>query len=402
MLLATRRGYVPVNEAARPESTYRQWSAIATDSFTGRSVTPESALAIAAAYGGVSLIANMLSIIPCRIQDKKKKNTFVERGILHDMLRYQPNRDTTAAQFFSLIGTHLLLRGNFYAAKFRPKGESYPTELIQFAPDTVFPYRDKDGRKLFRVRTWNGQSYIDQVYTPEHIWHVCGPSFNDGLTGETPFGVMRNRIGVQLAASEYQARFYQNGAAMKGVIEYPGVFAGPQGDDAIRRLRDSFHASNAGLENAHRTAVLEGGATFKNISITPQDQELIETLKWGATEIATALNIPASWLNADSGKGMRYANVAQDALNLKIAALQPRTTLIEQSLNADADLFGVQSPWVPKFDYSEFLRADEATRWQTHKTAFEIGAKSPNDIRMEENMSPREGGDQYNGGNSNG
>jgi len=391
MILASPTGDVPIVSAARPFDPWRQWQSLATDTYTGKSVTPEAAMAIGAVFGAVNLVSTTIGTIPLEIIDTSKEgNPVITNSKLGTMLRYQPNSDMTGGVMWTLVAAHIMLRGNAYAAKLRNK-QGYVNELVPFPPDTVFPFRGKNGQKLFRVRRYEGTTAIDEVYTPRDILHFCGPSFDDGLSGSSPIGVMRNRMGVQLAASEYQARFYQNGAALKGVIETPMTLT----QEAGERLRNSWESANAGLENSHRTAVLEQGASFRAISISPEDTQLIETLKWGATEIATAFSIPASRLNADSGKGMRYANSEQDDLHFLKSAIGPRIVYIEEALNTDPDLFGASSAWIPRFNIDSLLRTDANNRWNVYQVASRIGALNPNEIRAFEGMSPRPGGDEY-------
>ncbi|MFC5387573.1 hypothetical protein ACFPLB_16565, partial [Aquamicrobium segne] len=55
-----------------------------------------------------------------------------------------------------------------------------------------------------------------------------------------------------------------------------------------------------------------------------------------------------------------------------------------------------RSTWV-EFDLDELTRANTLERWQSHRIAREIGAKSANEIRREERYNPRTdpGGDEY-------
>lgn len=357
MILPTPTGDQTVAMAGKPPNPYTQYVSLASDTFTGRNVTPESALALPAVYGAVSLISNMIGTMPLEtVVVTKGRPSVVKRGRLATLLRYAPNDDMPASIVWSLVSAHLCLRGNSYLAKLRD-ASGYVNELYPIDPDSVHPFRDYDGVKKFRVRLYSGNTFVDKVFGKSEILHVMGPSFNTGLLGASPIAVMRNALGIQLAREEYTARFYQQGAAIKGVISIPEKIT----PETAQLIRMQYQSRQAGMENSHTPLVIDAGGQFTTASINPQDQQLIEQMKWGPVEIATAFNLPAARLNADQ-QNMNYSNVGQDDLMMHKQAIRPRAVFIEEALNLDIDLFGATSSWVPMFNFDSALRVDPLTR----------------------------------------
>lgn len=392
MILAGKTGDVSIKAAARPADPWQSYApTLSTETFAGRSVTPEMALAISAVYGSVSLVSQTCGTLPCEtLKADSKGNTLeVKDNNLSRMLRYKPNRDMPASVLWTLAFSHILLRGNSYLAKLRDN-RGFVAELYPIRPEYVTPFRDENGDKKFRVRIYSGTTFVDHVFGPEDILHLMGPSFDDGLLGASPIGVMRNRLGVQLAQSEYQARFYQEGAAIKGTLSVQGQLTKESAD----RLRGQWREAYGGVGNSHKIAVLEQGANFSPVSISPEDQQLIQQMRWGATEIATAYGIPASRINAE-GASLTYTNSIQDDLHFFKSAIYPRLKLVEDCLNCDPDLFGVDSPWFPRFDIDAVLRADIKTRYEIYAMGRTSGFESPNTILAQEGRPAREGGDVY-------
>lgn len=297
----------------------------------------------------------------------------------------------SGADLWTLVFAHLMLRGNAYLAKLKDsKGRL--SELFPLRPELVTPYRDDSGEKVFRVRMYRGSQFVDADFTSDAILHIKGVSFDDGLTGASAISVLRNRFGTMQAQSEYQGRSYQDGMLIKGVLSTPERTIT---SDAATNIKRQWKQAYSGVGNSHEIAVLHSGITFQPVSLTPEDAQFIETMKWGHTEVATAFNIPASRLNGDGGASLRYANMAQDDLFYYKQACLPRLKMVEASLNRDADLFGAYSSWTPKFNMDELLRADKLTRYQSYEIGRRIGIDSPNTILEQEDRAPRVGGDVY-------
>lgn len=394
MILSTNHGDIHV--AARTPNPYQAWALPESASLAGRNVTPEDSLSLASVYGAVSLIAHACGTMPLEVIDTGANGSrrIVQNGYLAPMLRFAPNSDMSGADVWTLVFAHLMLRGNAYLAKLKddPNDPNRVTELLPIRPDFVFPYRNWDGQKIFRVRIYRGTVYVERDFTPDAILHIKGLSFGDGLVGAGPIEILRNRIGTHLSQSEYQARAYQDGMLIKGVLSTPERNISP---DAAQRIKQQWRSAYGGVGNSHDIAVLHSGIQFQPVSLSPEDAQFIETMRWSHTEVATAFNIPASRLNGDGGGSLRYANLAQDDEAFFKQACMPRLAMVEAALNRDPDLFGFQSPWVPRFNFDELLRADKLTRYQIYQIGRQIGVESPNSILEQENRSPRIGGDIY-------
>lgn len=379
MILHTTGGSISI--AARPSNTMSQWNTLATDSLAGQGVTPGSSLALAAVFGAVSLIADANGIMPLEVIDQRAATgrRVVEAGWLPAMLQHEPNEDMSGVDLWTFVNACLLLRGNAYLAKL-PLGDG-TLELYPLLPETVTPFRGEGGRKLFRVRVMEGETYVDAVYTADVILHIKGRSLTDPLIGSSPISCARHALGTQLAQQEYQARAYSDGMLIKGVLSTPSPNLTPEAAD---RIKSQWRSAYGGVGNSHDVAVLHSGTTFQGVSMSPEDAQFIQTMKWGHTQIATLYKIPASRLNGDSGSSMRYANVAQDDLYMDKQACLPLRRQIEAALNRDMSMFGARSAWVPKFNPAVALQADLETRTRVADIRLRNGSLSVNDYRTSE------------------
>lgn len=375
--------------ASRPSAPMGAWDSLPVDTFGARNVTPEGALGLAHVYGAVRLVATAVGTLPLETRDMRAGGTVVDAAQVAKLLRYQPNRDMSAKVLWTLVATHLLLRGNAYLAKFIDE-RGQVSELVPINPARVFPFRDDAGNKKFRVMSGQGMRFVERIFDPSQLLHIIGHSIDDGLMGASPISLVRQRMGVQTSQSEAQGRLYAQGLATRGALRVPpGV---QLTKEMAAQLRREWEAANHGIDNTGRVAILHSGAEFQNTTMNMQDAQFIESMRWGATEAATIFNIPASRINADSGSSsIKYANVGQDDVHFYKQAVMPVASYIEDALNIDTALFGASSPWMPKFDAEAVLRADTKTRFEAYQIATGGSAwMDAEDVRRREGLPPKD------------
>jgi HK97 family phage portal protein len=133
------------------------------------------------------------------------------------------------------------------------------------------------------------------VELPENILHIHGISW-DGINGLGICDILRDTIGLGLAAQKYQSVFFKNGAAPMTVIELPNAL---RNKEAIERFRAMWGRRHQGIENAHQPALLENGAQLKTFSVSPQDAQMLATRDFEIKQVANIIGIPA-YLLGDS------------------------------------------------------------------------------------------------------
>lgn len=383
MILGTPQGDEAIALVSRQPDGYHGFRSPAIDTMTGRAVTPGAALGIGAFYSGANLIAKTGGTLPLRVYERTPDaSQLVDpvRAQIAMRLRHSPNPDVSAATFWTTVFLHLVTQGNAYLPKVYEAGQFAP-HMYLLPPDCVQPFRGADGEKLYRVRM--PQSGKEYVLTSRALLHIPGISFGDGLMGHSPVSVMRHRLGVNLAASEHQQRFFANGGAIRGVLSVDGTLT----TEAAETIRDQWQATYGGLDNAWKTAVLDHGAKYQTVSMSNEDAQFIDMMKLCATEIAAMLNIPPAMIGAD-GASMTYANAQQNDLHFLKFTLRPWLRFVETAINNDPDLFGPQSRWEPAFDVDDLIAPDIETRYRVYKTAREIGVLGRDEIRRDEDRAP--------------
>ena len=343
----------------------------------GVNVTTKKSFEIVAFFSAVSLISDTISTLPCGayLRIGATRRPLNPRPVWLD----QPDIDlSTRAAFFQQVFSSLLVHGNSYTRVFRD-AQGQVVNLVNLNPEKVEIERSKVGRKVFRYEGEN------RPLSGDEIIHIVDLILPGDLKGLSRVETLKQSLGLNIALSDYAARFFGTGASTAGVIEFPGNLTSEQ----AKQLADGFDARHRnGTRRAHKTGVLSGGAKFVATQLDPEASQALESRKFAVEEIARAFNVPLHLLGVPGTAS--YASVEQNNLQFVSMTLRPLTEKVEAAfsrlLPGDAFI---------KFQFGDLLRADLTARVQSYSVGAQAGFYSTNDIRRLEDMEPVEEGDQY-------
>ena len=363
-------------------------------STAGKNVNERSAMQMTAVYACVRILSEAIAGLPLhmyRYKDEGGKEKATGHTLYH-LLHDEPNPEMTSFVFRETLMTHLLLWGNAYAQIIR-NGKGEVIALYPLMPNRIEVNRDTNGMLYYVYQkssddapTLEGSSVI---LSPSEVLHVPGLGF-DGLVGYSPIAMAKNAIGLSMAAEEYGAKFYANGAAPSGVLEHPGVLKDPA------KVRDSWNAAFGGSSNSHKVAVLEEGLKYTPISISPNEAQFLETRKFQIDEIARIFRVPPHMVG-DLEKSS-FSNIEQQSLEFVKYTLDPWVVRWEQSLSRALLSVDEKKEYFFKFNLEGLLRGDYQSRMQGYSIGIQNGFMCPNDVRELENLDliPEEqGGNKY-------
>ena len=347
---------------------------------SGVVVNENNAMTFPAVFAAVRVLAESVASLPLityqRIEPRGK--TRVVGHPLYSLLHDAPNPEMTAMQFRETQMAHLLLWGNSYAQIITAGGR--PVELWPLRPDRMKPKRIMVTNRLaydYEIKD-GGTEEFDQT----EILHIRGLAF-DGLIGYSPIHLAKQAIGLGMAAEQFGAEWFGNGAHPSGVLEHPNHLT----DEAHRRLKDSWNGQHRGPGNANSTAILEEGMKWTAIGIPPGDSQFLETRKFQLQEIARIYRIPPHMLGDLSQA--TFSNIEQQSLDFVTNSLMPWLQRIEQQIELQLLLPSERKTIFVEHLVNGLLRGDAAARAAFYDAGFDRGWLSPNDIREMENLNPR-------------
>lgn len=362
-MIAASLGKDALERIGRPATQMRMGGWGLTEAFTGRDVTRHEAMGIPAFFSGLMLLAKTGGALPLTVLDRLNDNQMVTGHPVAIRLRYRPNRDTTGSAFYMSLLTQLIPAGNAYGLKLPASDGINAPEQYLIPPENVFVWRGADGARRYDLTAADGSVFAQGVHE-RHIVHYKGPSSTGRLVGDSMVERLRNPLSISLAAQEYQGASYRSGGVPKGVLSIDE----PLEVEDVITIRDQWHATYGGMENAGQIAVLDRGAKFQATGMTHEHAQFVELMQLSATDAARILNLPPAMIGAE-GASLTYANAQHNDRHFLKFSLRPWLVLIEETLNADADYFGVRSGWEPKFDTDALVMDDISERYRNLQTA---------------------------------
>lgn len=347
----------------------------------GMPVTEETAMRLAAVQACVRVLSEDVAALPLyvylRTRDggKERARSHPLYSLLHD----EPNGEMTAFDFKQAMMVNLLLGGNAYAfIEYDMSGRV--TALWPLLHTDVSPFRDTDGQVKFRV--------AGETFSRFEVLHIPGLSY-DGLLGLSPIAYAREAIGLGMAAESFGARFFRDGTHLGGVISVPGA---PMSDDAFDRTERQFKEMYKGIQRSHGVAILEQGATYQAIGISPEEAQFLETRKFQRSEIAAMYRVPLHLIN-DLDRAT-FSNIEHQDLGYLQRSLLPWMLRFEQGLMRGLLTPNERRRFFIEHETGSFLRGDTKSRYEAYSLGINAGILTPNEARAKENMNPIEGGDE--------
>jgi len=354
-----------------------------------KNLTELKALNLSAVYACIKVIAEAVSTLPLNVYEpmEPRGRRKLEQTREHFLLHHQPNPEMTSTVFRETLQAHVLGWGNAYAEIERNARGDW-TALWPMLPDRTRPVRTEAQELAYEVKDAAGR--VQVVLPARDVLHVPGLG-QTGLIGYTPIRMGREIFGGALAAQEYNNRFYENSADARGVLSVPGSLR----DDAYERMRKHWEQAHGGGRNAHRVAILEGGTTWTQTSINPEDAQFLETRKFLVEEIARWFNVPPHKIK--HLERSTNNNIEHQGIEWAVDTVRPWLVRWEQELKRK--LFPIEDrvrgTWFARFVLDALLRGDIETRYTAYASGRQWGYLSANDVRELEDMNPIPNGDMY-------
>lgn len=353
---------------------------------SGVRVNKRTALGWAPFWRAISLPAGDIGIFPIWINKrvKTKLGEGKERDKKHpaNLINRKPNRFMTRFDFIRTLLSHAMYRGNGYSL-IRRDGGARPKELLLLDPTCTWPVR-RNG-VLWYITQVNG----DLIKIPaEDIIHIKGFG-EDGLQGYDLLSYAKKTLGLALATREHRIVYFKHGAKPSVVLECPGRMP----PKVLNKVKEGWNKLYSGVNNHHRTAVLQMGTSAKILGQTARDSQLIEGQELDVMHISALTGVPPHKIG---GRGRQnYGSMEQENEAYMSDCISHWVTACEQEF---ADKLLTEKEKKEDSHTIEFLtqakvKANLLTRYQAYGIGIVNQWLVPNDVRRAEGMNPMEGGD---------
>jgi HK97 family phage portal protein len=379
---------MPVSDITRGTEMYDVLTG-GLGSMAGVSVTETSAMAVSAVYACVALIGGAVASMPFHQYKRTLDGRERYENDMWWLFNEQPYSTWTAASAWSFATQSVGLRGDGFWRIHR--ASPYSNTITGFEP--LHPSRvgtlREDGRNYYPIINDDG---TNETVDQDDMLHFPGIGF-DGLRSLTPVrAALRPAAGIALAADEYASAFFANGARADFALTAPGNLS----KDQAELLRTTWASRHGGPRNAHLPAVLAGGLDVKQLTMSAEDAQLLESRKFQVEDVARVFGVPPHMIGhtektSSWGSGVeqmsiafvrytvgRYLDAMAQEINRKV---WPKSRQIYGEHNRDSLLEGDATAQAAYF--SKALGGPGTQGWMLI-----------NEVRRMKNLPPIEGGDK--------
>ena len=363
---------------------YRALGSVPTSS--GETVNTASVLGLAAAWACVNLLAGTIASLPLMVyRTRGGARTVASDHPLYRILHDSPNADQTALDFWEFVCASLELHGNAYAEVVRARNGRIIALGVPITPELVTVRRLDTGALEYE--------WVDQgrriIAGQDRVLHIRGFGGNP-LGGLSTLSAGRQSFGLAQAIERASGDTFRNGVRPSGLLKTADTLTIDQRKQAEELLQEKF----AGAINAGRPMLLDRGMDWVQLSISPEDAQMLQSRAFSVEEVCRFFGVPPFMVGHTEKTTSWGTGLEQQTLGFQKFTLRRRLKRIEQALAkqllSPADR---QAGLVIEFNLEGLLRGDSGARASFYQQMLTNGVMTINEVRALENLPPVEGGD---------
>lgn len=349
----------------------------------GYSVTPKTAIQVAAVFRCVDLVSKTMASLPLHMYESTDTGKEKAKGNpLYHLVYALPNLHTTAYEFWQMFVANLLLTKGGFAKIERDRNGfikglwNIPTGNIPGGVET----NEISGERFIDVVS-DGKT--ERLRSGEFI-HV--PSFLFSGDAENPLTIAADVLGLTKDLTSYASATFSQGVNPGGFIEVPGGLS----DSAYERMKSDFQKNYGGVLNAGKFIMLEDGAKATTMTRDLEKTQALESRKFAIAEICRIFGVPPH-LCMDM-EHATFSNIEQQSLEFVRDCINPMSVKLEQALYRDLLTDTQRKRFFFKFNTNGLMRGDTAARTQYYNVMHQNGILNADEIRSLEDFNDQPDG----------
>jgi len=349
---------------------------------SGASVNGNSSLAISAYTRANQILSDTLATLPINVHERMADgSTEIISHDVADLFKLEPNEMQTAVNWKAAGQGQLNTYGNFFAEIFRAGDGSVKSLGVPFLATTV-SVKTNEGRMVYEVT----EGGLTRIILPRNMFHVAGFSY-DGLLGIAKLDLMKETLGLAKTYEDKASYFIKNDSTPPIAIVNKGKYDSTQNSNN----KKNWQAAQTGV-NSGKAAFLSGDFDIKQLAITPDQAQFLESRVFSVGEIARFTGVPPHLLfELDRAT---FNNIEQQNIEFATYTIDGWITKWEQEINRKLFKPSEKKKLFVKYNLNGLLKADAKSRGEFYKALSGIGAITPNQIAKLEDMNPVDGGDR--------
>lgn len=348
-----------------------------------RPITPESALQLSVVFACTRLIAETISTLPLMLYRTKNGGgrELAKNHALYELLHDSPNAEQTATEFWEVVVIQLILRSRAYVLKDTDvNGDVFALTPLDYDRMGT-PYWRASGVKVY---PYNHPTRGAVDYTSEQIWQI------NGFGGLSVIQLGARSMGAAASAEAVASKLYGNDLKPTFVTIIKEWLNTTQRKQMKEAIADSIGGS---AETGGRFRLVEGGMDFKQLTLTPEDAQLLETRVFSVEDLCRWFGVPPAMIQHGSAVSNWGTGREQQNLGFLQYVLRPYLKRLEQGIAKNLLKPEERRRHFAEFSVEGLLRADHAGRAAFYASGIQHAWIKPSEVRELENLPPEDGAD---------
>ncbi|MEM9014451.1 MAG: phage portal protein [Pseudomonadota bacterium] len=362
------------------------FTSLLTSGQVGGAIPPHLAENLSTVLACVNAVSGAISSLPVWFYNISGEGRSIDKDFpLARLVREGPNQHQSWPEFIEGVTAQLLLNGN---ALVEIKTQARSGEVIELIPHAwtgVAVRLLPSGRLAYDITPVSsvyGSTGETRRLLDSDVLHLRDRS-DDGLVGRSRLSRASGPVRTGLTQETFGEILYANRGTPSGLISVSENLS----DMHWKRIQDGVEQSWRGVRNAGRVFVLEGGAKYTPITVSPESLEMLATRRFSTEEVARLFGVPppivgiwdhSTFTNSETA-GRWFAQFT----------LAPIIRKIEEAFRRSVFTAEARRTHEMEIDLSGFLRGDAETRWRNHEIAARNGILTTDEIRESEGWAPR-------------
>ena len=344
-------------------------------------IGPDGALQISTVWACIELRANTIASLPFFAYEMNNGEKALARGSrLYELLHESPNSRHTPFEFWRAMMMNHDLRGNAYARIDRDaKGEAIA--LWPMPADQVEVRVLDSGTMVYEYQLGNDIA----ILSADNVLHL--KNLGNGTVGLAKLEFMRSSTDEAAKSQAAASKVFGSGGKPTGVLMLDKVLNKEQ--------REALQRSFAGMAegNSSRLYVLEANMKYSQLSMTPEDQQLLETRHFGVEEICRWYATPPVLVHHSNVTtwGSAITEILDGWYKLVI---RPMLVNVEQATRKRVLTPRQRIKNSIEFALDALLRGSPTQRAELYAKNVQNGIMTRNECRQLENLPPYDGADE--------
>lgn len=339
----------------------------------------DGALQISTVWACVSLRANIIASLPFFAYEARNGEKLLARkSRLYQLLADSPNSRMTPYEFWRAMIMNHDLRGNAYARIERDDaGEALA--MWPMPADQVQAVVLDNGSMVYQYTFGNDVA----ILAADNVLHIKG--LGNGTTGLSKLDYMRATTDEASKAQTAASKIFGSGGKPTGLLMVDKVL------DPTQRAAIARNFTGMAEGNTSRLYVLEASMKYEQLSMSPADQQLMESRKYGTEEICRWFDVPAVLVN-HAGL-IQYGNndVVEDIFYKTI--IMPLVENIEQAFRKRVMTPAQRARMTCEMSMDALLRGSATKRAEIYAKGLQNGWITRAEVRQMEGWPYVEGSD---------